>query len=261
MTIYSSTNVLKCEYACKYMSLISKQKQLDCILELLNNIDINDIKTSIFQKRTIFDAIQLLTKNEYSLYACKLLKGDKEIGKHGDFILGYYSDVPISFEVNQGDHYKEIIQLKNGEFKYAVNQSYPFLLISASWSEFRIKEKDIDISNVYVIYGLLQKPARLFLAQTNGMTFSLDTQSDDNASTKTYMYYRGHIGTFRPDDSLHLSFDQLPMRKLNVYHPAVKEMIKKSKEKNMVFLKELMEYTWHPKRFMAWCVPYNEQLM
>lgn len=236
------------------------QTKLDNILSGFDNIKEDDIRETITNCKTLSDCMdEIVNKSDYSYYPVKisLLSNHDTIIKleKGIILLGYYSEKPISFHINFNNSFKERIKIPTHKtFVYAINNTYPYILMNCNYKKtdtFIISDIN-ECSYIYLIYGVMAFNDRMFLLrQNNDIVFIFDI--DDN----TFMIYKNNIceHTYINNNIQHLS-----LKKLHVYQHNIQYYIIKSKERQDLFLKELIEKTWHPSRFMSWCLPYNENI-
>lgn len=229
------------------------QERFNSIISYYDNIDVNDISTSIHKNITIFSALKEIneTNKPFSYYPQQLSCGQDVIQRNGSIVIGYYCRKNVTFKLEHGSYYSETISIDACDFRYAVQNECPFLLVCVDYIDTKIYMIEGDISDIYVIYGLLGHDDKLFLCCMNrGVIFDF---TDD----KTLIYYKWFIYEFYDRDS-----DIVPivkMKPLYQYHMSGKNKILESKKRLDVILKELMERTWHPSRFVNWCLPYDEQ--
>lgn len=234
------------------------QDTINNILCGFDNIKEHDIRESIKKKKTLSDCIyEIVHERDYSYYPVKLsMKANQDnfiTIENAVILLGYYSEKPISFHVQFGNNYKEDINIPTYKtFIYAINNSFPFMFMKKPNSickDFIISQLKDDI-DIYLIYGVMAFNDRMFLLlQNNDLAFTFSIGND------TYLFHNNDIVTIVNDDITCVS-----MKKLYVYEHDIRYYMTKSKERQDIFFKELMEKTWHPSRFMKWCLGYNNTI-
>jgi hypothetical protein len=197
-----------------------------------------------------------------SLYVQKL-KGcnlnDTE-SMYGDLILGFYTTADVRYELYFGMNYDSIesAEIKKGEFRMAIGNDTPLLLIT-KYSRPFIDVSQGDIQSIYAVYGKIPHEYKRVLKENNVMFQNKHMY---------YMYIRGHIlshlGTLNNDEMEKVCSHEndgkqvlrlcgiTPITKIAYAH------MQQKKEQLEIIRKELVEKTWHPNRLVHWCLSIEE---
>jgi hypothetical protein len=231
------------------------QGQLIEILSRFDNMSGDDVRAAIYKKKTVHEAlIDIRDGAASSFYPFSLHDTivPYVVPRNGDVILGFYASAPMRIRVRFGSSYWEVIELQENEFKYAMFGVYPFILIYVDYTNYILEVLEGNLQDLHVVYGMLPLDERRFLASNSFIT----CRNDD----MQYIYYSRTM-TGYPQDHVFtvVQVRHVYMPKLTAkYGYSLAEMMAKSKERVDILRQELMAMTWHPSRFVQWCLPYDE---
>ena len=199
----------------------------------------------------------LLSQNGVSLHDAMTVgpPGRKGLPYQGDFVVGFYATGKVKFDVYIRDNVVSSYCMCEGEFVYAIDNQMPIVLLCIRFIEGSIKVVEGDIASIEIIYASLKSDTRRFIAQNKFYS------KHDN------MLYTFGAGTAK------VHYDMKEERKNTAVGSEVTDRhywrpwkpfkdhayyMNLSKERTSTILKEFSEAAWHPKRFMHWCLPYDE---
>jgi hypothetical protein len=177
------------------------------------------------------------------LFTEPLQSSRNSVPNSGDLLVGFQAREDVAFDVVVGTDAISSYRIPKNKFVYAINDTYPYPLISSRFVQLYINVTAGNRDDVQLVYGFLANcDTRKFVAQ-NGW------QVDE-----FYIKYGTYHGKEKPKPDNVPVYD---MPKLRTEIPVEKYM-QMAKERSDVLLPDFARAMWHPERVRLWCLPHDD---
>ena len=178
------------------------------------------------------------------------------IYKEGDIFVGIYTreKVTISMTIG-GRNILDSHTMYPGEFIFPHEKRYMIPIISSAFNQIQIYSDDNDGHNIILIYAWLDTDERRYMAM-NSLYCHIKESTYGVYKFGAFVYETIHdIKQFIEDSGIRI---RIPDSSIVIESCRERERKRVCIEQTQCIKKELMENTWHPRRFTSWCLEYDD---
>ena len=142
-----------------------------------------------------------------------------------------------------------------GEFIFPHEKRYMIPIISSAFNQIQIYSDDNDGHNIILIYAWLDTDERRYMAM-NSLYCHIKESTYGVYKFGAFVYETIHdIKQFIEDSGIRI---RIPDSSIVIESCRERERKRVCIEQTQCIKKELMENTWHPRRFTSWCLEYDD---